>query len=104
MIGFPKHLNSKADYLFVKDNFPSTQWEPAFQALLGERLQWFSKGKITNDGVTDATHRVVINELNGETEKYQYELTEDPNCDLLRLGFTVAEVESILVGDRNCNF
>jgi hypothetical protein len=100
MVGFPKHLNSKDDYLYVKDNFPAEQWKPAFQELLNDRLQWFNTGTIATGqiGVTDSTHKIVTVEAMGDmpAANYQYELKEDPNCDLLRLGFTVAEVQAIL--------
>ena len=96
MLGFPKHLNSKADYLFIKNTFPREKWETTFKASLDERLQWFNVGKITDTGLTDSTHKVITNDMNGETVKYQYELREDQNCSLYRLGFTVEEVEGII--------
>lgn len=95
MIGFPKKLNSKFDYEYIRQNFPREQWEPVYRALLDERLQWFCIGKI-HDGeedVEDETHKIITTE---QDERYQYELREDPNCSLLRLGFTVEEVEEIL--------
>ncbi|MDD4601728.1 MAG: hypothetical protein PHQ46_11860 [Negativicutes bacterium] len=98
MIGYPKKLNSKFDYEFIRENFPRERWEGAYRALLDERLQWFCIGKINNgeDGAEDETHKIITTEQNDSTEKYQYELREDPNCSLLRLGFTVEEVEAIL--------
>lgn len=98
MKGFPKWLNSKADYLYVKDNFPKEQWEDKFQALLDDRLSWFNIGEITNDGITDDTHKVVVSENMGESKKYQYELRENPDCTMYRLGFTVDELEALLQG------
>ena len=97
MVGFPKHLNSKADYEYVKSNFPPEQWKPAFQELLNSQNQWFNTG-ITTVGTTDATHKVVTNEAMGDIPaiSYQYELKEDPNCMLNWLGFTVAEVRAAL--------
>jgi hypothetical protein len=98
MIGFPKHINSKADYLYVKENFPAEQWKPAWQSLLDDQQQWFNVGVITGDGITDATHKVVTAEAMGDqvAVSYQYELQNDPNCTLLRLGFTAAEVQEAL--------
>lgn len=98
MVGFPKHLNSKADYEYVKNNFPSTQWKPAFQELLDSQQQWFNTGKVTGKGVTDVTHKVIINEPMGDIPavSYQYELKDDPNCTLLQLGFTVDDVQAAL--------
>lgn len=28
MVGFPKHLNTKEDYMYIKENFPTEQWKP----------------------------------------------------------------------------
>ena len=98
MTGYPKTLNSKYDYEYIRANFPRDKWEPAFRALLDERLQWFNIGKLNaeDEGVEDETHKIITVEQMGTIEKYQYELREDPNCSLIRLGFTVKEVESIL--------
>lgn len=30
MIGFPKHLNSKADYLYIRENFSKDKWKPYY--------------------------------------------------------------------------
>ena len=94
--GFPKWLNSKDDYIYVKDNFSKEQWADKFQSLLDDRLQWFNIGEITDDGITDENHKVVVSENMGETKKYQYELKENPSCLLYKLGFTVDEVENII--------
>ena len=100
MVGFPKTLNSKFDYAFIRDNFPPEQWKPAFQALLDERMQWFNTGKLDgpDKGITDSTHKVVENPAsNGQpVEYYQYELQEDPACKMFRLGFTADEVNEVL--------
>lgn len=96
MMGFSKWLNSKQDYLYVKDNFPKQQWVDKFQSLLDERLAWFNLGEIADDGITDETHKVVENEIDGAFVKYQYELKENPGSTLYRIGFTVDEVNKIL--------
>ena len=98
MIGFPKHLNSKEDYFYVKNNFPLAQWKPLFQALINNQQQWFNTGTITGAGITDATHKVVTDPTMGDMPvvSYQYELKNDPNCTLLQLGFTVDEVQAML--------
>lgn len=100
MVGFPKKLNSKFDYEFIRENFPREQWQEAFQALLNDRMQWYNVGKLESPdkGITDATHKVIENPDQGDqqTEYYQYELREDPDCQLYRLGFMVDEVTEIL--------
>jgi len=98
MRGNPKHLNTKFDYQYIK-NQNLSGWQQQYQALLDTRLNWFKTADLApeNAGITDATHRVKTEtDLDGVTIKYQQELQEDPNCKLFRLGFTRAEVESAL--------
>lgn len=101
MRGFPKHLNSKQDYLYVIQEFPPEQWLPRLQSLLYERFAWLPTGKLADgdNGVTDDTHRVI--EMHDETgqvvvERVQEHYIEDPNATIFRLGFTVEEVQAIL--------
>ena len=98
MVGFPKFLNSKFDYEFVRDNFPPEQWKPRFRELLDERMQWYNTGKLANstDGVTDDTHKVITETAEGKTTHYQFELLENPDCRLHKLGYTVDEINEIL--------
>lgn len=100
MVGYPHTLNTKEDYLFVKTNFPKEKWQGDFQDLLDSMYQWYNVGMIADasDGVTDDTHKVVINEDRGTSTKtyYQYEKKVDEHCKLLRLGFTEAEVKAAL--------
>ena len=98
MNGFPKHLNSKADYEYIKANFPAEQWKPCWQELLGNKYQWFSTGNIDNGkGVTDATHKVVTSkDIDGNDVYTQYEYKENPLCDMNRLGFTDDEIKAAL--------
>ncbi|WP_298434569.1 hypothetical protein [Geobacter sp.] len=103
MRGIPRHLNTKQDYLTIRNEFPPEVWRPRFQALLDERFAWLPVGPLAEGepGVTDDTHRVV--ELLDEAsqtmiERIQEEYREDPNATIFRLGFTVEEV-SQLVGE-----
>ena len=97
MVGFPKFLNTKEDYEFVRANFPKEQWESDFKALLNERYEWFNLGEIEGEGVTDDTHKVVEDKRDDETVvRYQYEYKENENARIYRLGYTVEEVENIL--------
>ena len=76
MKGFPKHLNSKQDYFYIREKFPSSMWKPAWQALLDGEKNWFCTGKLESkeDGVKNRTHKVVeVTNHDGETEYYQYE-------------------------------
>ena len=101
MQGFPKWLNTREDYIYVKENFPPEQWKPVFQSLLDERMQWLNTGLLKNeaDGVNDETHKVVGGDSDmpdTPAQYYQYEFKEDPNCRMFKLGFTVDEVEQLL--------
>ena len=94
MVGYPKYLNTKDDYEFVRKNFPKDMWQPTFESLLDTRRDWFNEGEITGTGITDETHKVIIDEQSGE--KYQYVYKENPNCRMEQLGYTEDEIKSIL--------
>ena len=100
MKGFPNHLNSKADYLNIKELFPESQWRPLFLDLLPSP-SWLVENKLelSKIGLSDDTHKVVeIKNSEGVVvENYQYCLKIDPNSKIFKLGFTVNEIEEILV-------
>ena len=102
MKGFPKHLNTKQDYIYIKENFPKEEWQPVWRQLLANTKNWFCTGTLNDksEGVTDGTHKVIESTSKDcEDEKnvyYQYELRQDKSCDMLRLGFTEAEVKTAL--------
>ncbi len=104
MKGFPKHLNSKEDYEYIKDNFPAEEWRPYWQSLLDERYRWMDDHTIAGpeEGITDDTHRVssytTTDQETGEeiTVYVQQEYKQNPGSDFWRLGFTVEEVEEAL--------
>lgn len=93
MRGFPKHLNSKQDYLNCIEEFPKETKEE-LQRLLDSRFVWVATAILEDEeaGIEDATHEIV------ETEdgRVQRELIEDKNSELIRLGFTVEEVQEML--------
>lgn len=93
LVGYPKHLNTKEDYEFVRRNFIKTEWENDFKALLDGEKEWFNVGE-TADGISDSTHKVIVDEQSGKT--YQYELKVNSNCKMYQLGYTCDEVEKIL--------
>jgi len=100
MIGFPKVLNSKFDVEFTREHFPGERLKEKLQSMLDERMQWFFTGDLESAeaGITDATHKVVTTEGMGDRlPSYgQYELMEDQNCEMYRLGLTMEEVEALL--------
>jgi hypothetical protein len=100
MIGFPKHLNTKEDYLYVAAHFPKEQTVPYFQNLLDTMTDWFFVAPLAEDevGVEDATHKVVVlvDNFTQTEQKAQFELRTNPECKLLNLGFTVEEVQGFI--------
>lgn len=99
MHGFPKHLNSKFDYEYIRNNFPKEQWAPLFEELLAGQKVWVCTAELTDNatGITDETHKVVEStDTTGATTKYQYEYVDDTNCLMVRLGYTEEEINIIL--------
>ena len=100
MKGFPKHLNSKYDYYYIKENFPAKKWKPKWQLLLDERYRWLDTGTLEKeeDGIVDDTHRVssyttTDTETGEEKTVYvQQEYTKNPGADFWRMHFTEEEV------------
>ncbi len=93
MRGFPKTISTKNDIQNLLQLFPNETRE-YLQKLLDARFVWRSTGAITEGaaGVQNATHRVMRNESGLE----QFELVEDQNAKIFRVGFSVAEVEEML--------
>ena len=96
MQGFPKHLNNRNDYEYVRANFPTEQWMPAWRWLLETRFVWRDTKELsaTAKGKANAVNRVFA--VGGK--RMQQELVEDEMALIFRLGFTVAEVEGALAG------
>lgn len=102
MRGFPKHMNTKADYEYVMEHYP-VEAKPHLTALVEGRNAWLpakaAEIKLGEKGVESETQRVV--ELRDESGKaviaqVQEELREDPNAVIFRLGFAVEDVEKAL--------
>lgn len=93
MRGFPKHLNTKQDYLNCLGEFPD-ETKAELQRLLDNRFVWTDTAVLADGetGVTDDTHRVI----KADDGDIQQELKEDTCSELIRLGFTVAEIEEML--------
>ena len=102
MKGLPKHLNTKEDYYYIKNNFDEAYWKPQWQLLLDSRYEWFFVKylDIRAEGIEDNTHKIVEERGSEEDEvRYsQYEYRENPNAKIYKLGFTIEEVERALKG------
>lgn len=99
MRGVPKWFNTVADV----ENSLAVDKE-ATQAKLAEllkgRFAWFQAAKLENGaaGVEDSTHKVVrMREgMDGPEERWQYELREDENALMFRIGLTVDRINEML--------
>lgn len=101
MKGYPKHLNSKEDYIYVKENFPKEYWEKDFQNLLDTRCNWVTVKELESkeDGIEDSTHKIIEAEDYtgaGQTKYYQTEYKDIKTAPIHVLGFTVKEIEQYL--------
>ena len=95
MRGFPKYINSMGDIENLKQEYPQelAAW---LQDIYDYKDVWLMTSKLEegNDGITDDTHKVVEStdpETKEVTERYQYELMEDPNGTIFRLGFASSD-------------
>lgn len=102
MIGYPKNLNTKEDYEYVRANFPKEEWQGEFQNLLDTVCEWFNMGVLADGdaGTTDDTHKVTEDkrEDTATVTRTQWEYKENPDAKIFRLGYTVDEVKAILAG------
>lgn len=98
MKGYPKHLNTKEDYEYVRHNFPKEVWEDDFKNLLDTQYDWFFEKELAEneEGLTDTTHKVVENEQDDKVTRSQYKWDYNPFCKLARIGYTEQEVQDIL--------
>lgn len=93
MRGFPRTIATKTDINNLFPLFPDETRE-YLQKLIDTRFIWRRTGAIADGtaGVQDTTHRVMKTESGLE----QFELVEDENAKIFRLGFSVVEVEEML--------
>lgn len=104
MVGLPKKLNSREDCEYLLEHFSAEEWLPYFEGLLEGANEWFWDRELESpsDGIEDETHKVVEStgdDMSGGEPKtiyIQYEYRPNPNCDLLRFGYTVPEVQEIV--------
>lgn len=101
MKGFPRHLNTKQDYVNLLPTYPE-RTRAELQRLLDERIAWVTTERLADEdeGLTDETHRVnTIEDDNGNVvERYQEQYMENPAAEIFRVGFSVAEVEDLING------
>lgn len=99
MIGFPKNLNSRADYEnIVRDFGYCPEVKAAYQALLNTDKHYVRDRELGDDEQPDGLkpeYRVLEEDRDGVVKKVQYKLVDNPNSKLKRLGFTAEEVEEV---------
>lgn len=97
MRGFPKHLNTKQDYLNCINEFPQ-ETKNELQRLLDSRFVWVETAVLEDEeqGIIDDTHDIIKIMTEPGEPIIQRELIEDTNSELVRLGFTVEEVREML--------
>lgn len=103
MQGFPKHLNTKQDYLNTLTTMPD-ETRAALQAVFENRFSWQPVKKLKDSENPKQTATKEVREIPAmgpdmeerQTERWLYEYREDPNAWFFRLGFTVEEAENIL--------
>lgn len=102
MRGAAKHFNTAAD---VENSLKVDKegTKARLRALLAGRLVWADAGALPEgtEGVTDATHKVVeMGEGEGSenqvTRLHQFELQEDPNAWMFKIGLTVEKINRYL--------
>lgn len=100
MKGYPKHINSKQDVINLLVDYPS-ETKVFLQGLLDSKENWFFVSDLENDnGINDDMHKVVENKKDDVITYAQYELREDINAYLFKLGFTVDEVRELIKANQ----
>ena len=97
MRGVPKWFNTIEDVMnSMEADKEATQEE--LLKLLDARMVWFPTGKTKAPGKTSDTAKVVpmTEEDTGEEYLMQYELREDENAWLFKIGLTVEKINELL--------
>ncbi|RUM41394.1 MAG: hypothetical protein DSY80_08945 [Desulfocapsa sp.] len=93
MNGYPKHLNTKADYEYIEKHYPD-EYEEEMRKLWNTKDNYFAVRTLGGNeiGINDERMKVVESIANdGTIERVQMRLEQDPNSKMVRLGFSVNE-------------
>ena len=109
MVGFPKNLNTKYDFEYVREHLDELGGETAkaqlkaeYQALIEGSTCWYPDKELASEaeGVTDDTHKVISEQVGTGDEaitKYrQMVCRTNEDAKIFRIGFTVSEVENLI--------
>ena len=93
MKGYPKTIATRHDLDVALDAEP-TLAKQYLGMLIDERMVWVP---VEMQELEDDTHKIVVGkDHDGNETRQQFELIEDTNCKLFRLGLTVEEVEAMI--------
>ena len=100
MRGFPKYLNTKADYDYVAKNFPPEKRERDFFGALIEDSKKFVEVRTLAEGekITPTKDQLILDQVEAGTNKkiqVLMELQPDPNGKMARLGLKEEDVKAI---------
>lgn len=99
MRGVSKWFNTEQDIINCME-VDAEATKAKLRELLEGRFAWFPSKKLAKDapGIEDETHKVVVMQAKegGKEERWQYELREDQNAWLFRIGLTVEKINSYL--------
>lgn len=104
MHGFPKYLNSRADYENIIRDFGYTgEVKQAYQALLNTACHYVFDRELASGEDPDGPepeYRVMEEQMpDGTIKRIQFKLVDDPDSKLKQLGFTRQEVEEVVNHD-----
>lgn len=109
MVGFPKNLNTKYDFEYVREHLDELGGETAkarlkaeYEALIEGSTCWYTGDELASEseGITDDTHKIISSTEgsgdNAVTKYTQMVLKTNKEAKIFRLGYTVAEVENLI--------
>ena len=94
MKGFPSVIQTRHDVDVLVTLFPE-ETKAYIASLIPDVYIWWAT-PIVGEGITDATHKVLVETREGKEVKSQFELRENLGCKLYQLEFTVAEAEEFI--------
>ena len=94
MNGYPKIIQTKHDVEVLLATHP-IETKEFLSKLIDEVPQWVP-AELIGDGMTDATHKVIEEKgFDDVIKKSQYELVENQQATLFRIGYTIREARVI---------
>lgn len=94
MRNYPKYIATMQDLLNAKE-FDSERTKGVLQELINTKDTWLMQRKLKDDEVVVETDTIKV--VESDKERYLYELKEDQNGPLFKLGFlSVTQAEEFL--------